>query len=181
MEKCPWWVGSPLVVFPLELLLRDRGYSGQEKVFQASHEFALLPRYTNRLNLSQKKGVPTWYTPGLQSFLKTYSEVTLENTKNYTDTSNVRTTKQSFNLLGWLVWPCICNRHIDIKITITFFVKRLWSQKLHNLMLKNDVFKMYPKYLCALVQLQLHHRYPILLSVRKTLNNYFYSVTSSLT
>ena len=65
-------------MFP-QLLIRDLGYSGQEKkVFQASHEFALLPRYTNRLNLSQKKGVPTWYTPGLQSFLKTYSEVTIE-------------------------------------------------------------------------------------------------------
>ena len=88
-------------MFP-QLLIRDLGYSGQEKkVFQASHEFALLPRcYTNRLNLSQKKGVPTWYTPGLQSFLKTYSVATLENTKNYTDTSDVRTTKQSFNLLG---------------------------------------------------------------------------------
>ena len=156
-------------------LFRPRkGISSQSRIC------ATAPLY-QQTQLVPEKRCPNMIHSGVAKLSKNLQWSHSWKYQNYTNTSNVRTTKQSFNLLGWLVWPCICNRHIDIKITITFFVKRLWSQKLHNLMLKNDVFKMYPKYLCALVQLQLHHRYPILLSVRKTLNNYFYSVTSSLT
>ena len=54
LDESPFPFSLPAGI-PLLLLLRDRGYSGQEKVFQASHEFALLPRNNRLLNLSQKK------------------------------------------------------------------------------------------------------------------------------